>query len=272
GRSRHRAHTLRWRPARRSGPVRRHRRRARVRGGAGRAAGAPRLRAGRGGRVAPSRTSQGGFPRRPGGPRARRGAGAAAGDGDGGGGLGAVRARQPRRQAGARAARAERADQARPGRVARRAGRRAAGVPRRGRRFPGHAPFALRAGRRAPRGGACGDEGGLPGARFGRGAQLRPVRRDDGRDGRAGPPHPLRLVRPLPRRRRSHLRPHARPRPRVGQPHPQHRHRLRLRRPPHRAALPRARAGIRPRAPRLRHAAPALPAGALRTGHQPRPL
>ena len=40
------------------------------------------------------------------------------------------------------------------------------------------------------------------------------------------------------------LRPHAGRRARVGQQHDQHRHRLRLRRPPDRAALARARAGL----------------------------
>ena len=80
----------------------------------------------------PPRGPAGGVRRRPGRPRPGHAGRAAAGHGHGGGGRRALRARQPRGQAAARAARQERQAQPRPGRVAGAAGRRARGVPRRG--------------------------------------------------------------------------------------------------------------------------------------------
>ena len=87
--------------------------------------------------------------------------------------------------------------------------------------------------------GARGHEGGVTGPGVRRGAAVRAVRRDDGRDRRVRPARAPRLGGGVPRVGDGRLRPHAGPRTGVAQSHGQRGYRLRLRRQPHGAALPR---------------------------------
>ena len=150
---------------------------------------------------------------------------------------------QPREQAAPRARGRNVHREPRAGRVARAAGRRAAGVlAKRSQTFidglvshscsttaSSSSPTpACRTTCRAVRRARC--------------AIVRALRRHDRRDRRVRPARALPVGRRLPRRRHGRLRPHARARRDLGQQHDLHRHRLRLRRPAHRAALARARA------------------------------
>ena len=166
----------------RAGPFDVHRRRTRLPGRTGGAAGPARLpdHPGRGRAAVRCGTAGGpdrGVPRRPGGPGAGFARRAPAGDGHGRRRAGAGRPGQPREQADPGAVREERPGQPRAGRDAGPAGRRGRGVPPPGRRVLPRAGVAPGAGRRPAGGRARRAEGGVsrPGVRAG--AQLRAVRR-----------------------------------------------------------------------------------------------
>ena len=183
--------------------------------------------------------------RRPGRPRSGLARRAAPGDGHGRGRHRALRARQPRAEAGPQAARPQRAAHPRP-----------AGDPgaagRRGRRpsspqvrqfidgLVSH--YVLDGGKLVV--AHAGLKEAYQGRASGPGARVRAVRRDHRRDRRVRPAGPLPVGPRLPGFRRGRLRPHAHPDPGVDQQHHLPGHRLRVRRLADRAALAVPRAGV----------------------------